>query len=382
MLQATRFLACFDGTFYQIVNPANQVGGYGPLTNVASAATVDLGAVPSHSINITGTTTVTSFGSSATTTYSVYHIRFGGVMTLTQNGASFSLPGQANITTAVGDHCYALYLGGGVWEIFNYSKFSGIPVIPTPVRGLIGGLVLSGGGSQTLTIATGAATSDDVSVYMSLGAFTKTFANWAVGSGNGGLDTGSIATNTWYHVYVIQRPDTGVVDVLISLSATAPTFPTNYTKKRRIGSVKTDATPNIIPFFAQPDGTFLWGTMPALDQNTANPGTAAITVTTAVPTGVEVEGIYNTAFSFTNQAQNGFLLSSLDVADTAPATAASPLLTGGSWSTTTNGAEGNAQARIWTNTSAQIRSRTVTSDASVTARIQTIGWRDLRGQWD
>src|SRR5260370_140508 len=112
------------------------------------------------------------------------------------------------------------------------------------LRGAIAGLTLSGGGSQTLTIAAGQATSDDVTTSMALpSTTTKTFAAWAVGSGNGGLDTGSIADNTWYHVFAIERTDTGVVDALISLSPTAPTLPANYTKKRRIGSIRTDATP-------------------------------------------------------------------------------------------------------------------------------------------
>jgi hypothetical protein len=60
-------------------------------------------------------------------------------------------------------------------------------------------------------------------------------ASWAVGDTNGGIDTGSVA-NTSYHIWLIKRSDTGVVDALFSLSATSPTMPTNYDKKRRIGS--------------------------------------------------------------------------------------------------------------------------------------------------
>ena len=42
-------------------------------------------------------------------------------------------------------------------------------------------------------------------------AYTKTTSAWGVGTGNGSLDTGSIANSTWYHVYLIKRVDTGVV---------------------------------------------------------------------------------------------------------------------------------------------------------------------------
>ena len=40
-------------------------------------------------------------------------------------------------------------------------------------------------------------------------------ATWAVGSGNGGLDEGTLTDST-YHEWLIKRPDTGVVDALLS----------------------------------------------------------------------------------------------------------------------------------------------------------------------
>jgi len=81
-------------------------------------------------------------------------------------------------------------------------------------------------------------------------AITKRLdAAWAVGSGNGGLDTGTIA-NTTYHVWLIQRSDTGVVDALFSTSLTSPTMPTNYDRKRRIGIIVRSAGA-ILPFLAR-----------------------------------------------------------------------------------------------------------------------------------
>ncbi|MGH9553256.1 MAG: hypothetical protein ACRD3W_28000, partial [Terriglobales bacterium] len=119
------------------------------------------------------------------------------------------------------------------------------------LQGHIGGLGLSNDGVSPQTVldtSAGVATSDDATVMMKLASLTKSTAAWAVGSGSGCLDSGSIAASTWYHVFVIERPDTGVVDELCSTSATAPTFPTNYTKKRRIGSFKTDASGHILAF--------------------------------------------------------------------------------------------------------------------------------------
>lgn len=84
-------------------------------------------------------------------------------------------------------------------------------------------------------------------------------ASWVVGSGNGGLDTGAKAINSAYHVWLIQRLDTRVTDVLYSLSPSAPTMPANYTIKRRIGVVMTDAGGNIRQFW-QSDNLFYYKT--------------------------------------------------------------------------------------------------------------------------
>lgn len=52
------------------------------------------------------------------------------------------------------------------------------------------------------------------------------------------LDTGTISSNTWYSVWVIYNPTTTTVAGLISLSATAPTLPSGYTYKARVGWVR------------------------------------------------------------------------------------------------------------------------------------------------
>jgi hypothetical protein len=62
-------------------------------------------------------------------------------------------------------------------------------------------------------------------------------AAWAVGTAAGGLDTGAVG-NSDYYIWLIKRSDTGVVDALYSLSATAPTMPANYDYKRLIGWFK------------------------------------------------------------------------------------------------------------------------------------------------
>jgi len=85
----------------------------------------------------------------------------------------------------------------------------------------------------------------DTSDIVLTGEITKRVdATWAVGDDNGGLDTSTVAATSIYYIWLIQRSDTGVEDVLISLSATAPTMPTSYDKKRLIGVGKTDGSSN------------------------------------------------------------------------------------------------------------------------------------------
>lgn len=97
-------------------------------STLASATTTDLGSAASNMVKITGTTTITSFGSSASTANPLYFLRFTGILTLTYDGTALILPGSASITTAAGDTAVAEYLGSGNWKILSYSPLSGQPV--------------------------------------------------------------------------------------------------------------------------------------------------------------------------------------------------------------------------------------------------------------
>jgi len=79
----------------------------------------------------------------------------------------------------------------------------------------------------------------------------KTTSNLTVditASGANGLDTGSEASSTWYYIWVIKNPTSGAVAGLFSTSATSPTMPSGYTKKRLIGTVYNDSGSNLYEF--------------------------------------------------------------------------------------------------------------------------------------
>ncbi len=159
-------------------------------------------------------------------------------------------------------------------------------------RGYIYGLTLSNNAvdaTNDIDIAAGAAAQDTASpaVMVLAASITKRLdAAWTVGSGNGGLDTGSIGDNT-YHVWLIQRSDTGVVDALFSLSATAPTMPANYDRKRLIMSVIRSS--GALLGFKQIGGRVLLS-VPFIIR-TSTVGATNIQVACVVPTGRRVRPI-------------------------------------------------------------------------------------------
>jgi len=216
---------------------------------IPSAATTAIGgAGTALYTTITGSATITSFGTVAAGTFRI--IEFAGTLTLAHNATSLKLPGSANIVTQAGDVAFMISLGSGDWKCLSYIRANATPVVAP--RGRIAGLKLSNNASDAtndIDIAVGEATADDRSALLVLSsALTKQLdAAWVAGNNQGGRDTGSIADGTW-HVWLIRRPDTGVVDVLFSLSATTPTMPTNYTQKRRIGAIIRTAGA-IVPFF-------------------------------------------------------------------------------------------------------------------------------------
>lgn len=116
---------------------------------------------------------------------------------------------------------------------------------PYPLRSYIAGLSYDNGTDAVndININIGMATdTTGVSVMVLAAALGKqSDVAWSVGGTTtvpaGGLDTGAVGNNDYY-IWLIQRPDTGVVDALFSLSSTAPTMPTNYTLKRLIGWVR------------------------------------------------------------------------------------------------------------------------------------------------
>lgn len=257
-------------------------------------------------------------------------------------------------------------------------KGSGVPA--GVLTGHLNGLTMSnaaGDLSNDITVAVGTARdSTDVDMMYLASATTKQLDNaWVVGSGAGGLDTGVVGNNT-YHMWLIKRPDTGVVDALFSLSVTAPTMPANYTLKRRIGSLVRIAAVN--QRFIQVGDRFMLNA-PFLELSVSNPGTAAVLGTlTTIPAGLELTALLTGyAIDSSPVASTTLYISSPLIAATAPGSSALTVQFGTSSGTIYFA---NFQIEIVVNTSRQIRYELTATSVDHDFLVLMHGWLDARGR--
>lgn len=250
------------------------------------------------------------------------------------------------------------------------------------IRGHLAGLTMStAGSSTTMTIAAGEAVdSTNSQVMMLASAINKTTAAWAVGNNQGGLDTGAIANNAWYNFFEIKRPDTGVVDVIFSLSATTPTMPANYTLKRRIGAMRTNGSGQW-ERFVQDGDLFQWraGCFQEFFQTAPNSSAVGRTLS-YVPSGVRVIAILQMELVNNNASGNvvDLRFTDLDCDDTATVNDTGIAAANSGYSRTQY-----RVVQVRTNASAQIRTRAdcfIDLDAGVHYSGLTRGYIDRRGR--
>jgi hypothetical protein len=356
----------YDGTDFILLN----VRANNPATAVASAGTLNLDTATGDYVEITGTTTVTAVtlanGQERT-------CRASGSFTLTQ-GASLLLPGGANIITNVGDVFVLRGEPSSVVRLVSYTRADGSDsAYSRSLKSrLLNGLTLgnnAGDATNDIDIAAGAAISDDGTTLMVLASgITKQLdAAWAVGTAAGFRDTGAISDN-WWHLFLIHRPDTGVTDVLASLSLSSPTMPTNYTKKAYIGSINRAS--GAIRGFTQNGKEFRWKAIVADINVTASTGSRT-THTMTVPPGRKVDGLFQGMILSTSGADVSALVTALDDTDEAcnPSNGYHTFSSGVPGTNYSNGCAFTCR----TNTSAQIASR---ANAANTLKIVTRGWVD------
>lgn len=251
----------------------------------------------------------------------------------------------------------------------------------TPPSGEIRGLVPSHAAETAHDISISPGSTSDLSgvVQVLAAALVKQIdATWAVGTNAGGMFAGTVTLNSWYHLFLIKRSDTDVVDAGFDL-VLDPTanLPANYDSYKRIGSVLTDGSANIIGFTAEETAggglDCLWDDPPQ-DADGSNSSTAA-NVTLSVPTGYKVKAKMNLRVQH-GSSDRVLYVSSPDVNDEAASSTTSPMGTISCFQRDSNADQVNGNAEARTNTSGQVRWRS--SGGGGNRRISLLGWEDAR----
>jgi hypothetical protein len=203
-------------------------------------------------------------------------------------------------------------------------------------------------------------------------------ALWSPGNNGGMLDAGVKTANTTYHCFAIYNPTSGLSDYLASLSASSPTLPGGYTKKRRVGSILTDGSLNNRLFLQT-------GKLFTLDNYVNDLFTTVFSATRqlqalTVPTGISVIALLNAALvksSSPAALNHAIRFTNPNQTDQPPIQTTGTEIFDLSLSTGVN--QGGAictRLEITTDTSAQIGYRSTATASATDMELNTIGWRD------
>ena len=226
-----------------------------------------------------------------------------------------------------------------------------------------------------ITISAGACRDNSDAHDMNLvSALTKQIdAAWVAGDNAGGLFSGTVAADTTYHLFLIRKDSDGSIDAGFDTSITAANIPAGYTSYRRVISIVTDGSANIIGFTAvETAGGGIRVTLndPIIELDTSAPGTSGVLLTMTVPAGVQV---VSRVFLYLNDSSSAVVyLSEVSQTDTAPATPhfTAVVSAGATIASTT--------IDLLTNTSGQIRYRSTVGSGLSGFQIILHGWTDFR----
>jgi len=225
-----------------------------------------------------------------------------------------------------------------------------------------------------ITIAAGTGTDSTTTTQLTLSSsITKQIdAAWAAGDNLGGLFTGTVALDTTYHLFIIKKDSDSSIDAGFDTSLTAANIPAGYTAYRRVSSFLTDASANLIAYIATEalgGGLFIDLLTRIEDVNYTTPGSAAITVTLSIPSGVKHLAHINV---WVNDSTSGNVIyTSLDQLDVAPSSTNNDLRVSNGCS------QASTNMNRMTNTSAQMRVR-ATAITYSNFKLRTLGWTDFR----
>jgi hypothetical protein len=257
-----------------------------------------------------------------------------------------------------------------------------------PLRGYLAGLGMANDTDTDADIAISAGVCRDAGdtnfIRQTTNPLTKQIdAVWAAGDDAGGfpdgLSGGTVDASTWYHVFVLGHVN-GTADAgfdsdisATNLLADTAVAAAGYTLYRRIGSVLTDGTADIITFVQYGD-RFAWSA-PVLDVSEvgAHDTSAGLATTLTVPPDVRVEA--EIALSV-DAAASPLWVFPMDITNADCSATAAPL----ALVPITHQDAPHRISGMLTNTSRQVRVRC--ADNAIQLYLCTYGWVDSRGRHD
>lgn len=226
-------------------------GNFGAQVSVAAATTVNLGAVGSNNILITGTGTINSFGASASLANPVYLVEFAGICTLTYNASSLVIPGAANLTTQAGSSALLQFINtAGWWLLVAYFPSAAAGAVGTAAAQNIGTSganvpLLNGNntwsGINRFQVQT---YGDESALVVTSNASTPNFAL-------ANYFTVSIsASYTLNNPINVQPGQSGLIRIVQTAGSLSITWDTAYKSAGGIGTVNLSGIINAIDYFA------------------------------------------------------------------------------------------------------------------------------------
>lgn len=231
----------------------------------------------------------------------------------------------------------------------------------------VSGMAVSYVNATTCSVAAGQARIGAMAVSLASAMTKRLDAAWTAGSGNGGLDTGTVQPNATYHLRAIRNASTGVADLLWSASATAPTMPSGWHSIQRLQAVKTDGSGNIRPFVTDGRETRL---VTPVEEYSGGTRALALLTCAGLPTGVRVQGIFRSGLHIPGTSDSGITHIVADATNSSIQEILEVYHSSGS-----KGLRG--QLRGYTNTSAQVQfAVTLDGGSAGINTLTTLGWID------
>lgn len=247
------------------------------VVDVASALTCDIGAAASYRVRVTGTTTITSFGTMANCLRMVH---FASGITVNHNASSLILPGGANITFTAGDAVIASSDGSGNWRVL-FMQQGGLSVTLAGVQTLSNKTLDN---SNAITVKDASFTIQDDSdttkqaKFQLSGITTGTTRTFTVPDTSDTLVTlaatqtltNKTLTSPTINTPTVSSPAlTGTADVQQAIAATGDISPTQITSDQNdyaptgfstasVLRISTDASRNITGLAGGSDGRIIW----------------------------------------------------------------------------------------------------------------------------